>query len=247
MAKSQKRNRSLQSGQRMRMVIPVAVAAAILVVATALLGLGHIKSTSGAKPGTASTTTTLAPASTHTTFYVAPGQLLSEVPPALGVGTGNAFFPLGDYVEHFPGNSGPLDPSHPGSTLVGPPWYGIHYTLQITAVSGQSFAGELYFTYVGPGVGNVFTFTGVASPDWSNATVTVTSPPQQAQGMSGYYQSTLGIGAKINAPISNRAITLDGCNSYLHWLLPSDNVPSSDASYDCQFNYMGGSPTYPYP
>ena len=243
MAKSQKRNRSLQSKQRLRVVIPVAIAAAILLVATALLGLGHLKSTSGAKPGTVATTSTLAPARPHTTFYVAPGQMSRSFPAAQDVGSGNANLPLGDYVEHWPGETGPSLQGQPGSYSSGPPWNGPHYTLQITAVSGQSFAGELYFIYQDGHVGNVFTFTGVASPDWTNATVTVTSAPQQAQGMSGYYQSTLGIGAKINAPISNSSIILDGCNSYLHWLLPSAGVPTSDASYDCQFNYQGGDPS----
>ncbi len=164
-----------------------------------------------------------------------PGTLPMTFPPVPNVGTGNQAVPVGNYVEHEPGDSGPNN---------GPPWSGAHYVLQVTSSSGQHFSGEVYDIYTDGRNDKVLPFEGVLSTSNNSATLTVTGPPQMRYS---FPEAAVNQGTTIQAPIANRTITLDGCQNYLHWLSPAGGAPANlyaTHPYECTFAYMGSSEVY---
>jgi|GEM_PF-4156884 len=164
-----------------------------------------------------------------------PGTLPMTFPSVSNVGSGNQAFPAGNYVEREPGDS---------SLTNGPPWSGPHYVLQVASSSGQHFSGEVYYIYEDGRNDKVFPFDGVLSTGNNSATLTVTGPPQMRYN---FPEAAVKQGTTIQAPVTNRTITLDGCQHYLHWLNPAGGASAKLTTlnhYECTFVYMGSSATY---
>ena len=155
-------------------------------------------------------------------------------PPVSGAGTGNPSLPVGNYFEY-------LKTSQPGYEAQ--PMYFLNITHSSTS---GNLSGIIYMLYQDGKVDSVFPFTGVLGPHGTTATFTVTGPPTVVSnnGAVAYAQATVKPGDKLNATVSNRTVTMEGCSTYLHFLTPAGGIGASLINITmhpalCNFYYIG--------
>ena len=153
-------------------------------------------------------------------------------PPTTGAGTGNSAIPIGNYFEFWPTEAGNYEA--PG------------YFLNVThSDPNGAFSGMMYLHYADGKVDSVFPFTGTLAPGGQSATFTVTGPPTTVSYNDTvfYVQAVVEPGDRLSATLTERTVTMEGCDTYLHFLTAAGGAPPNGLSSDpdlCNFYYMGG-------
>ena len=155
-------------------------------------------------------------------------------PPVTGAGTGNPSLPIGNYFEY-------LRTSQPG--YLAQPMYFLNITH--SAVNGD-FSGIMYMTYQDGKVDSAFPFNGTFDRSGTSITFTVSGPPTEVvyQGVVKYVQADVSTGQQLQATLSNRMVSMAGCNKYLHFLTAAGGVGASLTNLIrhpaiCNFYYVG--------
>lgn len=155
------------------------------------------------------------------------------LPPTKGAGTGNSAMPIGNYFEYTP------------SLQVGNYEFPMYFMNITKSSQNGEFSGIMYLRYADGKNDSVFPFAGLMNPSGSSVAITVTGQPTKViyNGQLAYVAAVVAPGQRLVATVTNRVITMDQCDTYLHFLTPAGGAPPNEAARDpsiCTFYYIGG-------
>ncbi len=154
------------------------------------------------------------------------------LPPTKGAGTGNSAIPIGNYFEYTP------------SSQVGNYEFPMYFMNITQSNQDGEFSGTMYLRYADGQNDSVFPFAGVTNPSGSSVAITVTGQPTKViyNGQLAYVAAVVAPVQRLVATVTNRVITMNQCDTYLHFLTPAGGAPPNEMTRDpniCNFYYIG--------